>query len=63
MEEEFTHVSGSGLVMLEGITLKVALVGIIRQGGQTIAQFRVESVDKGEGQWHALIMSDWQLSS
>ena len=60
IDDDFTHVNGQGLVSLQEITLKVALVGVIRHGSRTIAQFRVDSVDKGEGQWHALNLSAWQ---
>jgi cellulose synthase (UDP-forming) len=56
-QDEFTHVSGSGLLFLKGITVKVALIGVIRHERRTVAQFRVESVDKGEQQWHTLHMS------
>lgn len=62
IEDDFTHVSGPGLISLQDITLKVALIGVIRYGNQTIAQFRVDSVDKGESQWHALNLSGWQSS-
>jgi len=59
VEDEFTSVSGPALLFLEGITLKVLLIGVIRHGRRTVAQFRVESVDKGEERWHALNMSGW----
>jgi cellulose synthase (UDP-forming) len=59
-DEAFIHVSGRGLLALKGITLKVALIGVIRRQGRTIAQFRVESVEKGERQWQALNMAGWQ---
>ena len=57
IDDDFSHVSGPALVFLEGITLKTALIGIARYGHQTVAQFRVETVDKGEERWHALNMS------
>jgi hypothetical protein len=53
-------VEGRGLLALKGIVLKVALIGVIRRGGQSIAQFRVESVEKGERQWQALNMAGWR---
>jgi cellulose synthase (UDP-forming) len=59
IENAFTHVGGPALVFFEGITLKVSLVGVTRQGHRTVAQFRVEGVDKGEERWHALNMSGW----
>lgn len=62
IDEAFEHVSGPGLISLQGITLKVALIGVIRDEHRTIAQFRVDSVDKGEGEWHALNSSAWQFS-
>jgi hypothetical protein len=62
IDEDFNHVRGNGLISLQGITLKVALIGVIRNDRRTIAQFRVDSVDKGEGEWHALNSSVW-LSS
>jgi cellulose synthase (UDP-forming) len=62
IDDDFNHVSGQGLVSLQDITLKVALIGVVRYGNQTIAQFRVDSVDKGEEKWHALNSSGWQSS-
>ena len=59
IDDAFDHVSGPALLFLEGITLKVSLIGVIRYRRRTIAQLRVESVDKGEGQWHALNVSGW----
>ena len=59
IDSGFTHVSGPALIVLDGVTLKVSLVGVTQQGRQPVAQFRVESVDKGEEQWHALNMSGW----
>ena len=59
-DEAFTHVNGRGLLTLKGIVLKVALIGLIRRGGRTIAQFRVESVEKGERQWQALNLAGWR---
>jgi cellulose synthase (UDP-forming) len=59
-DEAFTHVEGRGLLALKGIVLKVAVIGVIRRGGQSIAQFRVESVEKGERQWQALNMAGWR---
>ena len=59
IDEDFSHVKGPALVSLNGITLKVSLIGVSRYGHRTLAQFRVESVDKGEEQWHALNMSGW----
>jgi hypothetical protein len=50
------HESGPALIFLEGITLKVWLIGVNRFRRHTIAQFRVEGVDKGKEQWHALNM-------
>jgi cellulose synthase (UDP-forming) len=60
IDEDFPHVSGQGLVSLQDIALKVALIGVIRHGSRTIAHFRVDSVDKGEEPWHALNLSGWQ---
>ena len=57
IDDAFSHVNGPALVFVEGITLKVSLIGAIRVGYHTIAQFRVEGVDKGEEQWQALHMS------
>ena len=57
MDDDFEHESGPALVYLEGITLKVRLVSVCRQQGRAIAQFRVESVDKGEARWQALNVS------
>jgi hypothetical protein len=59
VENDFSHVSGPALIFMEGITLKVSMVGVARQGRRTVAQFRVEGVDKGEERWHALNMSGW----
>ena len=59
VDDDFTPTSGQGLLCLQEITLKVALIGVVRYRHQTIAQFRVDSVDKGEGQWHALNLSSW----
>jgi cellulose synthase (UDP-forming) len=59
IDEDFSHVKGPALISLKGITLKVSLIGVSRYGHRTLAQFRVESVDKGEEQWHALNMSGW----
>jgi hypothetical protein len=59
-DEAFTHLDGRGLLALKDITLKVALIGVMRRGGRTIAQFRVESVEKGERQWQALNMAGWR---
>jgi hypothetical protein len=56
----FTHVNGRGLLALKNISLKVAPIGVIRRGGRSIAQFRVESVEKGERQWQALNMAGWR---
>ena len=57
IKDEFSHVSGPALLSLNGITLKVSLIGVIRHGRRTVAQFRVESVDKGEERWDALNIS------
>jgi cellulose synthase (UDP-forming) len=62
MDDDFDHVSGNGLVSLQDVTLKVALIAVVRYGSQTIAQFHVDAVDKGESQWHALNLSSWQSS-
>jgi cellulose synthase (UDP-forming) len=55
--DEFDHGNGRGLLFLKDMTLKVALVGAVKRGRRTMAQFRVESVDKGKEQWHALNLS------
>ena len=54
IDEDFTHVSGQGQIFLHEITLKVALIGVVRDEHRTIVQFRVDSVDKGEEKWDAL---------
>ena len=54
IDGEFEHATGPALVFLEGITLKASLSGVSRYRDQTVAQFRVESVDMGEAQWQAL---------
>jgi cellulose synthase (UDP-forming) len=59
IDGEFGHASGPALIYLEGVTLKVFLIGVGRCGRQIVAQFRVESVDMGEAQWRALNMSSW----
>jgi hypothetical protein len=59
IDDDFSHVNGHALVFLEGVTLKALLIGVARYGRQTVAQFRVESVDKGAEQWHALNTSHW----
>ena len=55
--DDFDQDSGRGLLCLNDVTLKVALIGAVKRGRRTMAQFRVESVDKGEKQWHALNIS------
>ena len=55
--DDFANVSGPGLLSLKDIRLKVALIGAVRHGRRTVAQFRIESVEKGEKQWHALNMA------
>jgi PilZ domain len=57
IDEDFSHASGPALLLLEGMTLKVTLIGALRYGRRTVAQFRVESIDKGEERWLALNMS------
>jgi hypothetical protein len=57
--DHFPHVAGQGIVTFPGITLKITLVGVVRYGRQATAQFRVDGIDKGEEQWHALNSSGW----
>jgi hypothetical protein len=59
IDEDFNNTKGPALISLNGITLKVSLIGVSRYGRRTVAQFRVDGVDKGEEQWHALNMSGW----
>ena len=59
VDRDFDQMNGPALVILKGITIKGWLVGVSRQGGRSVAQFRVESVDKGEEQWQALNLSGW----
>ncbi|HEY7532942.1 MAG TPA: glycosyltransferase [Nitrospiraceae bacterium] len=59
IDEDFTHTKGPALITIKGMVLKVSLIGASRYGRRTVAQFRVNSVDKGEEQWHALNMSGW----
>jgi hypothetical protein len=57
--DEFPHVAGQGILSFPGIRLKITLVGVVRYGRQAIAQFRVDGIDKGDEQWHALNSSGW----
>jgi hypothetical protein len=59
IDEDFSHTKGPGLISLNEILLKVSLIGVSRYGYRTVGQFRVDGVDKGEEQWHALNMSGW----
>lgn len=46
--------SGPALIFFDGMTLKVWLIKVNRFRRHTVAQFRVDGIDKGKEQWHAL---------
>jgi len=62
IEGECLGNNGLGLISLQGVTLKVTLVGFLRSRHETIAQFRVDAIDQGEEQWRSLNLSEWSCS-
>jgi len=57
VNEAFHPLNGQGTLAMQDMLLKVALISKVKQRSQTILHFRVDSVDKGEVQWHALNQS------
>jgi cellulose synthase (UDP-forming) len=57
VNEAFDHRSGLGVVTLQDVSLKVALITVVKYGSQTLLHVRVDSVDKGEAKWRALNLS------
>ncbi len=51
---------GQGLLYVGEVILKVACIEVTRQGDAVIVRLRMDSIDKGETQWHALVQSGWQ---
>jgi len=46
-----------GLLLLQGVVLKVELIDSMRSGSKTIAQFSIDGIENGEDQWRALNLS------
>lgn len=57
IEGECPERNSRGLLSLQGVTLKVELVGSRRSGSETVVQFSIDGIENGEDQWRALNLS------
>lgn len=63
VDEDFSYVSGRGLILTRGSVLKAVLIGSTRYGNRTLLHFRIDSIEKGEERWQQLNLSGSHPSS